>query len=81
VGPEVVPLLDHQHEDDRPDDGTEPGPGQATLQPQVVSEGDVLKVAHVRDLVVVVPEAVVLGVELVVAVVLFQLVMVDFVSE
>ena len=77
----MVPLLDHQHEDDRPDDGTEPGPGQATLQPQVVSEGDVLKVAHVRDLVVVVPEAVVLGVELVVAVVLFQLVMVDFVSE
>ena len=70
MSPEMVSLLDHQHQYDRPDDGTEPCTRQAALQSQVVSEGDVLKVAHIRDLVIVVPEAMVLRIELVVAVVL-----------
>ena len=77
----MMSLLDHQHQDDGPDDCTEPGPGQAALQPQVISEGDMFKVAHIGDLVIVVPEAVVLGVELVVTVVLLQFVVVDFVCE
>ena len=77
----MMSLLDHQHQNDGPDDRTEPCPGQAALQPQVVSEGDMFKVAHIGDLVIIVPEAMVLGVELVVTVVLLQLVVIDFICE
>ena len=78
----MVSLLDHEQEDDSPDDGRDPGPGQGHLQPHVVSEGDVLKVAHIRDAVIlVVPEALVLGVILIVAVILLQLVVIGPVSQ
>ena len=68
--PEVVSLLDHEEEDHGPDGGGDPGPGQGDLQPHVVCEGDILKVTHVGDpVILVVPEALVLGVVQVVAVI------------
>ena len=80
--PQVVPLLDHQEQDHGPDDGRDPGPGQGHLQPHVVCEGDVLKVTHIGDTVIlVVPEALVLGVILIVAVILLQLVVISSVSQ
>ena len=82
MGPQVVSLLDHQEQDHCPDQGRDPGPGHADLQPHVVGVGDVLKVAHIGDAVVlIVPESLVLGVKLVVAVILLQLVMVGSVSQ
>ena len=78
----MVSLLDHQEEDDCPDDSREPCSRQGALQSQVVCERDVLKVPHVTNTVVlVVPEALVLGVELVVAVVLLQFVVICSVSQ
>ena len=41
--------LDHECEDDAPEEAADPGPGQRALYPQVVSEGDVLEVTHVRQ--------------------------------
>lgn len=75
-------LLHHQQQDHCPDQGRDPGPGHADLQPHVVSVGDVLKVAHIGDAVIlVVPESLILRVKLVVAMILLQLVMVCSVSQ
>ena len=78
----MVPLLDHEEEDHSPDNGRDPGPSQGHLQPHVVCEGDILKVTHIGDAVIlVVPEALVLGVILIVAVILLQLVVIGSVSQ
>ena len=77
-----MPLLDHQHEDDCPEAGADPGPRHGALYPQVVSEGDVFKVANIRDRVLgIVPEAMMLGVEVIIAVILLQFIMVCLVCQ
>ena len=42
-----VAHLDHEGEDDAPEEAADPGPGQRALYPQVVSEGNVLEVANI----------------------------------
>ena len=74
---QVVSLLHHQHQDHHPDDGADPGPRHGALDPQVVGEGDVVKVAHIRHLVRVVLESIPLIVILILSVVLLQLKMID----
>ena len=75
-------LLDHQHQNDGPDAGADPGPRHRAFYPQVVSKGNVFKVAHIRDGVLrIVPEAMMLRIEVVVTVILLQFIVVRFVRQ
>ena len=79
----MVSLLDHEQQDNSPDQGTEPGTSQGTLYPQIVGEGSVGKVTHIVAIVViVVPEAMVLvTVQIIVLMILPQVIMIGFVSK
>ena len=74
--PEIVPLLDHQQQDDQPQKHADPGSCHRHLQTEVVLKRNAFKISDVRQTALLVPKVVVLVEKSVFLVVLFQRIMV-----